>query len=356
MKHDISVRFTLAVVLSWGLASSFTGLLAGCERRAATIDGGAEENTPVADDAVERLAAPRPRDVEDDPDAPRALPRTGDVQGWIKVRPVEVLPADRLTGLVNRSPADAALGGFRFERLARAGYESPHATADVLLAEAARPEDALGAYSIINAGADCAPREDGSLRASTPAGRDTDTLTLTAWQGTGFVHVTCVVEEPPGEQDCQALLSRTVFGLPLTEQPLLMHAVREIQHEACTLWIVRSAAPLQRQENPRLRQIEPSALDSRLGLHGDVLLSVVAVEQTEGAAPIIIWLAEYAADENAQAAADRYASALQPDSHPLDAVTYLGSPRGRYLIGTWTADQQAAPELVRMLEEVFPES
>lgn len=356
MKHDISVRFTLAVVLGWGLASSLTILSAGCERRAATIDGGAEENTPVADEAPERPAAPRARDVEDDPDAPRAFPRTGDVQGWTKARPVEVLPADRLAGLVERAPTDAALGGFRFERLARAGYESSHASADVLLGEAARPEDALGVYSIINAGADCAPRDDGSLRASTPAGRDTDTLTLTAWQGTGFVHITCVVEEPSGERDCQALLSRTVFGLPLAEQPLLMRAVREIQHEVCTLWIVRSAAPLQQQENPRLRQIEPAVLDSRLGLNGDVILSVVAVEQTEGAAPIIIWLAEYPADEESRAAADRYASALQSDSHPLDAVTYLGSPRGRYLIGTWTADQQAAPELVRMLEEVFPES
>lgn len=117
---------------------------------------------------------------------------------------------------------------------------------------------------------------------------------------------------------------------------------------------MRSTAGLVKQPLPRLQQIEPAALDQRLGLNGEVLLSAVAVEQTQGAAPIIIWLAQYPAAEGAKAAAGRYAQALEANGKGLDSVTFVGSPKGPFLMGTWTADQETAKEMVKVLSEVLP--
>jgi hypothetical protein len=142
----------------------------------------------------------------------------------------------------------------------------------------------------------------------------------------------------------------------MAEPPLLMRAVKEVPQEHCQCWFVRSAAVLKLQDNPRLRQIDPATLDSRLGLDGRAVLSVVAVEQTRGAAPIIIWLAEYAQADDAKAAADRYAKAVSSDPQGLDAVTHVGQAKGRFLIGTWTADQEAARNMVNLLREVLPEA
>jgi hypothetical protein len=292
------------------------------------------------------------KDAEDHPDAPRALPRSSEVQGWIKMQAVEVAGGEEMTQFVEDPAVRRVLAPFKFARLARATYRCPNAAAEVLLAEGVAPEDALGAFSLANGGAPCATRVDGSLQASLPGDGK---AVLIAWQGNAFLRLEYTLEQEAGLRDCERLASRTVFGLPMTEPPLLMRAVKEVPQEHCQCWFVRSAAVLRQQDNPRLRQIDPAALDSRLGLGGDAVLSVVAVEPTRGAAPIIIWLAEYATADEAKGAADRYTRAISSAPQGLDAVTHVGEPRGRFVIGTWTADQEAARNMVNMLREVLPE-
>ncbi|HOQ87233.1 MAG TPA: hypothetical protein PLQ89_16080, partial [Phycisphaerae bacterium] len=328
-----------------GMATS----IGGCDRQPTTAPASEPQPTATAPEP----APLEPRDADDAPDAPRTMPRSGEVSQWTKTQPIEVAAADRLADFVEDAAVRRVLAGFKFDRLARATYESPQATARVLLAEAKTPADAIGAFSVLSPVSQCTPLVDGSLRASAVHdGR----LVLTGWQNNVFVRMDCQVKDDAGHQSCEALLRRTLFGLPMAEPPLLLQAVKEVPNEGCRFWVVRSAAMLRRQSNPRLDQIDPAALNSRLGLSGEAILTVVSVEQTRGAAPIIIWLAKYPSPADAKAAADRYGQALADNGHGLDAVTHIGQAKGRCLMGTWTADQEAARELVKLLEEALPES
>lgn len=327
-------------------------LPAGCEKPPAATQPNGGKADGATTTAPEGLAAtPVGRDAQDDPDAPRALPRSSEVQGWIKTEAARAAVAEKMVEFVEDTSIRRLLDGFKFTRLARAGYQSPHARAEVFLAEGLRPEDALGAFSLAVGGAACTPGEDGSLRAAqTIDGK----LVLLAWQGTTLARVEGTLEREEGRRDCERLLARMLFALPMAEPPLLMQAVKEVPQEVCRFWIARSSGPLARQPNPRLRQIDPAGLDARLGLNGEALLSVVAVEQTRGAAPVVLWLAQYPTADEAKAAAERYAQALATEPRGLDAVTFVGSAKADYLIGTWTADQETARQMVKMLEEALP--
>lgn len=356
MNRELPIGRVVSSLAAWTCILAGLGALAGCDRQAG--DDLIVEHTSTTEPATTEPAAneptanrsPQAADAQDHAEAPRALPRTGEVQGWIKVRPVQVAAGTDASGFPDDPALRQVLDEFRFHRLARTSYRSPRANAEVLVAEASSTEDAVGAFSVLEPAAPCLPREDGSMRASR---LDGTTLVLTACQGDVLLRFVCTLSEDAGRRDCEALLSRTVFGLPMTEPPLLMRAVRDVQQTGCELWIVRSAATLQKQPNRRLELIDPPVLEAQLGLDGNVLLSVTAVEQTQGAVPIIIWLARYPSTDAATAAAERYTRALA-DPIGLDAVTFLGAPKGVFLIGTWS-EQAVARDLVKLLEEVLPE-
>lgn len=352
MKWTVQANKITAAWACGGLLLIVVGLLGGCEQKPgapAQDDMDVNGTTTAPEDTS--TATPKGMDAEDHPDAPRALPRSSEAQGWIKIKAAEAVPADQLAEFVEDPAAQRLLAPFKFKQFARATYQSPHAKAELLLAQSQTPEDALGAFSAATGGATCTVREDGSLRAS----QDSDgKLVLIAWQGTTLVRLVGTLEREGGQRDCERLLSRTLFGLPTAEPPLLMRAVKEVSQEACKFWIVRSSRQLAEQPNPRLRQVDPAVLDARLGLTGDVLLSVVAVEQTLGSPPIILWLVEYPTPADASAAAVRYTQAVDSEPKGLDTVTFVGSAKGTFLMGTWTTDQATARDLVKMLEEALP--
>jgi len=332
----------------------------------------AESGSPTTAPDSPKSEPPEARDAEDDPAAPRALPRSSELEGWIKTEAVQVAPAGETDSLVQEPALRSVFSGFRLDRVARCRYESPNATAEMVVVEATSPEDAFGAFSILSGGRTCGLEADGSLRAAESTSRRSsqegpgnggvgsgvvkDKLVLSAWQGNVLLRADCLLKNPSGQSDCERLLSRTVFGLPMSDPPLLIRAIKDIEREVCRMWVVRSAALLKRVDNLRLRQLRAPDLDSRLGLHGDALLSVVSVEKTKGAAPLILWLVEYPSAEEARAAGERYVTALESDPHGMDVVTFVGSPKGRFLMGTWSADQEMARNLVKLLEQALPES
>ncbi len=362
----------LAAACAWGL------LLAGCERRAVDAD-----NATSADAAASPANAPaeavrlQPADSKDDAAAPRELPQSRELQPWVKTEPVRVAKAANMAGLIGDDAITGVLQAYRTERVARCKYQahsyaeehSPAATreaedssetgemhtstARVLLIEMATAADAFGAFSILNPHAGCSVREDGSMQWSRTVDHG---AVLSACQGRVIMIANCSFDDPEvGARDCERLVARTMFSVPAEPTPLLVRAVRELKTQRCGLWMVRSTALLKKLDVPSLSQIAASQMDKRLGLDGHAVLSVVAAAASAGDPPMVIWLAEYEKASEAQATAKRYTQATQPAQNSLDNRTMIGKPRGRFLVGTWTADQKMARNLVALLEGALVE-
>lgn len=315
---------------------------------------------------------PQPMDAEDDEDAPRALPRSMEVGNWIKTEPARVARGDEAATLVGDDAVQAVLAEYHVRQVARCTYQSPYATVRMLLVEMASPADAFGAFSVLNPHAGCTPQPDGSLRGRVERG---DSLRLFAWQGDILVMADCGFEPDAdldkSRQNCDRLVTRTIFSVPAADPPLLVQAVANAKGNTCDVWLVRSARTLAHAAQPALSRLDLQRLDERLGLDGEAVLSVVSIEagatrsnaSRSNDSRIVIWLAEYPDAQRAQAAAKRYSQATQPagdtaettseSATPAEALTLIAPPAGRCVVGTWTADNPAAREMVATLAEAL---
>ncbi len=345
-----SVRI-VALLLAGGLAFH-----AGCEKQRignATAPAAAAPPAVSSEPAEEPPGevVPRPTDAEDAASAPRALPRSSELVGWIKTEPVRVASGNEVARFVDDDRIMRVLRGYAVQQAARCTYRSADATARVLLIEMASPADAFGAFSMLYPHAGCTVREDGSLYVRT---NTQDGVSLAACQGGLVVQVQGTAKDAErGMKDCDRLVARIIFSVPAADPPLLVQAVREMQASQCELWMVRKTSPLNRLDHALLRKLDAAKVDSRLGLTGEATLSVVSIAAAEDGAPTVMWLAEYPTAQAAQAAAERYRQATQPAEDVLDKSTLMGAATGRVLVGTWTAEQEIARDMVRSLTQIL---
>lgn len=332
-------------------------LLIACRQESppAAKTGQTEETTPSSAQsptgAQSARTEPRGVDAQDDPGRPRALPKTGEVGGWVKNKPVRVLPIERAGELLGDSPINRFLSGFRLTRVAGCGYQNGVMQADVLLIEARTAMDAFGFFSMACGGGPYEMAADGSIRRIAKA---ENPGLWQAWQGQTFVEVR--ISGEPGSADAvSALLQRILFNTPFADAPVLPRVVPPELRKSARLWLVRNASTLQAIEHPALRLIQASAIDERLGLTGDVFLSLAAMPSTHDEPENLVWLVEYPNDVAAAAAYSRYQKAIETAVAPPDATTLIEELKGPRLIGSWTAEiesvQKVLPQLRRALSD-----
>ncbi len=305
-----------------------------------------------SDGASGVAALPKGVDAQDDPAAPRALPKSDVLREWVKTKPVRVAGAEAMGELVGAEAASAARF-YKIERAARCGYESAAARADVTLIEAATPEDAFGLFGLMTQSPGELNAVDGSVRAREE--RD-GRVELSAWQGNAFVRVSCEAKAG-GEaaESCADPFERIVFDLRSAEPPLLFQAVPAERRGQSRLWLVRTTEALRETEEPVLRGLDAAAMDARLGLDGQAWLSVAAVQVSAEERPNVLWLAEYGDAAAAQAAYARYQKALEAPSNALDGNTMVDEPYGRRLAGSWTADQESLQNFLKSMRSMLAE-
>lgn len=319
-----------------------------------------EQPSDVPDDAIATTAPSTPDvyipemvDQEDDPAAPRTLPRSNDVQGWIKTVPIRMAGGHQIPVVMADQDMDMLLSGYRIERVSVCEYTSANATVKAYMVDTRTVDDAFGIFSIHEKRPGCAAQGDNSFRG---AYRDGNRLDMHAWQGKSWFRMDCTLRDiEAGTKDAERLLDRVVFLMQAEEPPLLLRAVQEFKMERCDLWVVRMADKLTRVNQPTLQRLNPGLVDERLELSSDTLLSIVAIQQEKGTLPVLIWMAEYPTAEAAKAAAETYGRALHNPSTELDAQTLIGPVKGRMVIGTWNADQESARELVKLLGQALPD-
>jgi hypothetical protein len=317
-------------------------------------------------------------DKKDDPKYPRALPKTNEVRGWIKTQPIRMAPATRLDELVEDAGKRTAIARFRTKWAARCRYDQQNTSADVLFLQMVTPQDAFGLFSVMTPEPGELVPADRSVRAV----EQTDAvLRLTAQQGNVFLTITFRgrVDFEPVRVTCQKLFDFVVFNLPAAEEPpLLLQLVPDNQRAATKVWVVRDLGALSHVDNPILHGLNVSEMNARLGLSGDVFLSLAALgataaspgPETRPAAkarpgpdtkPVrdakpgdLIWLAQYPNAETAKAVYERYLAAIQNQPDDLDKRTILMPPRGVYLAGAWTQEPQTTPSLLSQLQDALP--
>jgi len=296
-------------------------------------------------------------DDQDDPRGPRALPKTDELRDWVKTEPVRVAGPGELDRFMANPALRTALATFPIHQVAHCTYaaRNKNTTASVLFIEAATPDDAFGTFSILTPQPGHWNRADGSVRASEISGEG---RTVLGWQGKSCLRIIFTGRaDAQTSSQCDRLFERILFNIPTADPPLLVRVSPGGKLAGAQLWVVRSTVALGAVSEQGLRQIDPAVMDTRLGLDGNAILSVAAVEVAMDEPYNLIWLVHYPDPAEANAAHKRYQQALRSPASDLDRNTIIDQPKGRFLAGSWTADQESIPHqhLLEELREALPD-
>lgn len=328
--------------------------------------------------ATSRPASPPPgpiaADSQDDPAAPRALPKTGDLAGWTKVIPVRIINATVPSASSSRTDAEVPeartpsinlFGRLRARRVAVCSYEyTPSQTRTaVVLAEMPTPHDAFGALTLLTA-------EPNSWDAASGCFMVLESQRLLACKANVCVELSLSdMRGDEANQAVHALLKRILFALPTAAPPTMVQAMPTDKLAGTKMWLVRSANNFHLANQflesrsskatklciEALCKINAYEMDARLGLTGEVLLSVAAVPVGPDEPPNLIWLVQYPDASAAGAAYQRYRQTLASPANDLDANTIIHPPAGSALIGSWSADQESLQNILPQLRERLPD-
>jgi len=345
----------------WALVAVLS-ILPGCRRE--TPPDHKTQPTPAGQGDTDKKPAPtKPpgpvtslpagADPQDDPDAPRCLPKTKELRDWIKTEPVKVATSNKIKELIKDRIKPAALKTYKIRLAAGCTYAIEKLVADVLLVEAETPVDAYGLFSITTPHPGEFNNIDGSVRASE---KSSDTQILTAWQGNNWIRAEFTgVQNKDSEQACYNLVNRIVFNIPLADPPLLLRCIPPKKSAGSKLWVFRDLAALAGIKNEILQKINVQKMNARLGLTGKEILSAASVKVADDEKNNLIWMVQYQNIDDATAAYKRYKSALESPGNPLDGNTIVYSPKGKFLIGSWTAGQESLQHLLDELNAVLPD-
>ena len=189
-------------------------------------------------------------DAKDDPQAPRALPDTRELSGWVKTEPIRRISIDELQATRNDPALAKAIRSFPVDRIWTCKYTSPRGEATATLFEVANPVDAFGLFSILThkPGITVRPRrtaqcsKPSSMRqeCSSPAGR----AKRARWS-----HVSGFNEQerrPAAERFAHKIL----FSIPSADPPLIAQIIPRNLLSRGKIWMVHRTTALATDLSP----------------------------------------------------------------------------------------------------------
>jgi hypothetical protein len=94
-------------------------------------------------------------------------------------------------------------------------------------------------------------------------------------------------------------------------------------------------------------------LSSILGLGPETLMAISQYDVPQGRRPDTVWLIRYPTPEAARDAQARYVRLLESDTSGHARSTSVLDPHGRFLAGTWSAEEESLifvlPRVVQLL-------
>ncbi|MFO0974516.1 MAG: DUF6599 family protein [Phycisphaerae bacterium] len=312
----------------------------------------ARATPPAAPPADFRPAnAPPGVDGSDLPGAPGFLPRTYEVPGWRKSEPITRVAASDMTRLFSQEHA-RRIGHFHFRTITRCAYQlitlPTGNTLRVIAIEAETPEDAFG---LVTCGSNSSQFEPiGGLTRVDPG----PALTLHIWQGRVALQATLDSDPPLIRDEVRTLLHHIVSRIPREELPQLAQAMPPQSLLPGRLWLVRDVRSLA----PTAIGLSPApdfdTLARLITPGGDAWLCVASFHLPGARRPNTCFVVQYPSARAAREAHGRLAAHLSTATSPAWQSINVMPPRGAFLIGTWSADEESLQYQMPKIAQLLP--
>jgi hypothetical protein len=310
--------------------------------------------TAVTKPAARPTTAPEPASVDeqDAPDAPPFFPRSRTAMDWVKHDPVRTALAGELAKLV---PAKiiAVVKPYQIKKVATCTYQRgvriAKQEARILLIETHQVDDAYGLFSVLGTGK--LTKGTGMLtRTDTAANRQI----MHVWKGHYYLRLTGPGSgHRDGVEACQALVRKITFAMPDASPPELIAAFPQAGRLAGQQWLIREWPSLSGAGVAAIKLPEPKQLGQALGLNKDSLMVITAYRIEGAARPNLVWVVRYDTPAQAREAYTRYQAALARATDVWAASTMLVRPKGQYVFGTWTAEEESLLPVLPKLQSVL---
>lgn len=332
-------------------------LLAGCRQEseeAATSQPAARNEEPAARTSVTEQISQPPADGVDALDAPAApafLPRSGVVPGWRKIEPVKVYMTAELAGAVTQAEV-VRLGYFRVLSAATCVY-SADASGDgrqarVLAVETESPVDAYGILTC-QSGSDETLKVAGETRVERGDGYH-----LHSWQGRHYVRLSADSADSAVIEQLTRLMMNITGRIQREDRPPQIDAIPGDAELLQNRWLVRHLGSLPPLAFDYSHPPEPMKVSELLGLGEKTVMCIGRYHVPDGRGPNVVWVVQYPTNKAAYDAQVRYTRHLAGQKDPLSLSTNLLPPHGPYLIGTWTAEEEALQYMMPRIAKLLP--
>ncbi len=332
------------------------------------VNGACEKKSPPpapptqAAPGKEKPAPPTAADVAKDVAAtPAWLPDPEEIPGWVRSGNVQALLSGEWDRL-NDEKLRRCVGAYSIKTVLTFRYESVlpapgGVIAEFALCQAASSTDAFGLATCMMP---VQPRD--TLVGSMSSLETSETgQVVYGWQGDYFVHVMSRrLAGPESRVSVEKLAAALVRPIPTGERPRLLSYLPTARRIPGRTWVTCKHLGVLPPEVQK-QALRGSALETTksLGLSAETRLAVVAYNAGEGEAPNYVWLVEYPTTREAISALGRYKNMLRKiKPMPLVLMDMArdadGKPVGRYLCGTWTADQESIMNLLPVIADKLP--
>jgi len=329
-----------------------TVLIAGCGRDEEEPAG--KPNGPAGRTQVSPTGAPaaptpalEPADARDQAPYAQWFPTSEKLKEWTKTQAVrgnqgenvaQLLP--EAAGLVRPYRINAAAAA-TYQRYARGDLQA----VEVTIIEAANGQDAYGIMTVLCPGQDqikiadvyrlAGPGQICALRGNY--------LGIFADRTTSQTRLT--------DEALEEFAGKVMFNLPgRGGAPVLVQIFQAEGLPPADTYYVYGLTSLPQDLRTQIGMDNPEALTELLKLNPQTPLAVGAFQVEDWPSRNVAWIVSYASHEQAQEVYRNYQDMLKlPTTSPLHRNTIVLAPRGRYLLGSWTAD---AESLVHILSEI----
>lgn len=290
---------------------------------------------------------------QDASDAPPFFPRgLREVPGWVKAGPIKTSLPGKFDELLDNDTI-AIIKPYQTKRVATCTYRgterADEQTASVLVIQADHPEDAFGIFTVLGTGS--FSQVSGTMTRSEVS---QGTLTIHVWKERQYIRlVGRSGDKPAPKEACDALIRRMTFLMPDAPLPGLVGAMPEGGAVPDKRWLVRGLSSLSGPGAAELKLPEPSRLARLLRLDKDSQMLIATYRVPRAARPHLVWVVRYDSPQQARDAYNNYHAFLAGATDPWSSSTLLIRPKGRYLLGTWTAEEESlGPVLPKLLSNL----
>lgn len=291
-------------------------------------------------------------DAGDAPNAPECLPASDAVPGWKKTEPIRVFMTGELAGAV--TPVEVIrLGYFRVLSAATSVYASmtgagADCRARVLLVETESPVDAYGILTCQSASQELV-KVGGETRVDR-----TDGMHLHCWQGKNYLRISSDSGSSETTDQLIRLLFHITGHIPREDRPAMVDALPADAELLEGRWLVRHLGSLPPKAIDIANPPDLMKTSELLGLGEKTVMCVGRYKVPEGRSANVVWVVQYPANKAAYDAHARYTQILMRQKDAASQSTNLLPPHGPYLIGTWTAEEEALQYMMPRIAKLLP--